>query len=207
MASILLFESRARSLIVSHLTKDRYGPPSSQCTSRRKLISMRVANQLATTAVCGLTICVLSYSLPSFGADVTASPTPDDKEVKKIVEPPKPPEPRFKIYGWIEAGITGNPDSPTDNHNFGPLFTDRANEPLLNQAVITAERALDPNATGFDWGFKLQFMYGSDARYIHSLGMMDLTTNERVQPDFPEVYATAHLPIITAGGVRSYICN
>jgi len=125
---------------------------------------MRVANRLVTTAVCGLTICVLSYSLPSFGADVTASPTPDGKEAKKIVEPPKPPEPRFKIYGWIEAGITGNPDSPTDNHNFGHLFTDRANEPLLNQAVITAERALDPNATGFDWGFKVQFMYGSDAR-------------------------------------------
>src|SRR5260221_1509295 len=176
-------------------------PNPSSALSRRKLISMRVANRLVTAAVYGFTICVLSYSLPSFGADVTASPTPDGKEVKKIVEPPKPPEPRFKIYGWIEAGITGNPDSPTDNHNFGHLFTDRANEPLLNQAVITAERALDPNATGFDWGFKLQFMYGSDARYIHSLGMMDLTTNNRIQPDFPEVYASAHLPVGTTGGI------
>src|SRR6266436_6174363 len=176
-------------------------PHPASAPFRRKLISMRVANRLVTTAVCGLTICVLSYSLPSFGADVTASPSPDGKEAKKIVEPPKPPEPRFKIYGWIEAGITGNPDSPIDNHNFGHLFTDRANEPLLNQAVITAERALDPNATGFDWGFKVQFMYGSDARYIHSLGMLDLTTNERVQPDFPEVYASLHLPIITAGGL------
>ncbi len=111
-----------------------------------------------TTAVYGFTICALNYSLPSFGADVTASPTPDGKETKKIVLPPKPPEPRFKIYGWIEA-------------------------------------------TGFDWGFKVQFMYGSDARYIHSLGMMDLTTNERFQPDFPEVYASVHLPIITAGGL------
>ncbi len=161
---------------------------------------MRVANRLVTTAVCGLTICLLNYSLPSFGADVTTSPTPDGKEAKKVVET-KPPEPRFKIYGWIEAGITGNPDSPIDNHNFGHLFTDRANEPLLNQAVITAERALDPNATGFDWGFKLQFMYGSDARYIHSLGMLDLTTNERVQPDFPEVYASLHLPITNTGGL------
>jgi hypothetical protein len=166
-----------------------------------KLILMSVANRLVTAAVCGLTVCALNYSLPSFGADVTASPTPDGKEVKKIVEPPKPPEPRFKIYGWIEGGITGNPDSPIDNHNFGHLFTDRANEPLLNQAVITAERALDPNAAGFDWGFKVQFMYGSDARYIHSLGFLDLATNERVQPDFPEIYASVHLPIITAGGL------
>jgi hypothetical protein len=90
---------------------------------------------------------------------------------------------------------------PVDNHNFGHLFTDRANEPLLNQMVITGERALDPNATGFDWGFKVQFMYGSDARYIHSLGLLDDTTDQRVQPDFPEVYASAHIPIPATGGL------
>src|SRR5438132_4185048 len=134
-------------------------------------------------------------------ATVKASDDKETKEVKKVAEQPKPPEPRFKLYGWIEAGITGNPDPPVDNHNFGHLFTDRANEPLLNQMVITGERALDPNATGFDWGFKVQFMYGSDARYIHSLGMMDLTTDERVQPDFPEIYASAHIPIPATGGL------
>jgi hypothetical protein len=134
-------------------------------------------------------------------ATVKASDGKESKEVKKVAEQPKPPEPRFKLYGWIEGGITGNPDAPVDSHNFGHLFTDRANEPLLNQVVITGERALDPNATGFDWGFKAQFMYGSDARYIHSLGMMDLTTNDRVQPDFPEVYASAHIPIPATGGL------
>src|SRR5258707_13035630 len=104
-------------------------PHPSSAPSRR-LIPMRVANRLVTTAVCGLTICALSYSLPSFGADVTASPTPDGKETKKIVEPPKPPEPRFKIYGWIEAGITRDTDSPLEHPKFGHFFTYRANEPL-----------------------------------------------------------------------------
>jgi hypothetical protein len=28
-------------------------------------------------------------------------------------------------------------------------------------------------------------MYGSDARYIHSLGLLDDTTDQRVQPDLP----------------------
>jgi Putative beta-barrel porin-2, OmpL-like. bbp2 len=134
-------------------------------------------------------------------ATVKASDGKVTKEAKKVVEQPKPPEPRFKLYGWIEGGITGNPDAPVDNHNFGHLFTDRANEPLLNQMVITGERALDPNATGFDWGFKVQFMYGSDARYIHSLGLLDDTTDQRVQPDFPEVYASAHIPIPSTGGL------
>ena len=163
---------------------------------------MRVALRCVTMAAFWL-LCTLSFGPEAFGQAVstTPTPTPDGKEVKKIVEAPKPPEPRFKIYGWIEGGITGNPDSPIDNHNFGHLFTDRANEPMLNQAVITGERTLDPNATGFDWGLKIQFMYGSDSRYIHSVGMMDLTTDDRIQPDFPEVYANFHLPIITAGGL------
>ena len=47
------------------------------------------------------------------------------------------PEPRFKIYGWIESGVTFNPDDPNDRQNFGRLFDDRANEPVLNQAIIT----------------------------------------------------------------------
>ena len=164
---------------------------------------MRVVNRLVTTAALGFAVYALGYAPRSFGQAVTTTPTPiaDGKEVKKVVETPKPPEPRFKLYGWIEGGITGNPDSPIDNHNFGHLFTDRANEFLLNQVVITGERALDPNATGFDWGFKAQFMVGSDARYIHSLGMMDLTTNNRIQPDFPEVYVSAHIPVGSTGGI------
>ena len=127
-------------------------------------------------------------------AVVNASDGKESKEAKKVVEQPKPPEPRFKIYGWVEGGITGNPDSPTDNHNFGHLFTDRSNEPLLNQLSVVAERALDPNATGFDWGFKAWFMYGSDARYTKSVGFMPTVTDDRVQPDFPELYASAHIP-------------
>lgn len=111
------------------------------------------------------------------------------------------PEPRFKISGWIESGVTFNPDSPQDNQNFGRLFDDRANEPLLNQAVINFERALVPQPGEFDWGFKLQFMYGSDARFIHSLGLFDLTAHEILQPDLVEAYLNLHFPVITEGGL------
>jgi hypothetical protein len=171
---------------------------------------MKITNQGVISGFVALSIYATALSVPLYAQQATPSPRPasvaaldgkETKEVKKVAEQPKPPEPRFKLYGWIEGGITGNPDAPVDNHNFGHLFTDRANEPLLNQMVITGERALDPNATGFDWGFKVQFMYGSDARYIHSLGMMDLTTDDRVQPDFPEVYASAHIPIPATGGL------
>ncbi len=112
------------------------------------------------------------------------------------------PESRFKISGWIESGIAFNPDSPQDNQNFGRLFDDRANEPLLNQVVINFERALAPQPGEFDWGFKLQFMYGSDARFIHSLGLFDDTAATSIlQPDLVEAYLNLHFPIITEGGL------
>jgi hypothetical protein len=71
----------------------------------------------------------------------------------------------------------------------------------MNQAVITAERVLDPKV-GFDWGFKLQFLFGTDARFIHSLGLLNHRTGSGLyQPDIPEAYLNLHLPIFTEGGV------
>jgi hypothetical protein len=111
------------------------------------------------------------------------------------------PEPRLKIYAWIESGVTLNPANPQDNQNLGRLFDDRSNEFVMNQAVVTAERALDPKV-GFDWGFKLQLMFGTDARYIHSLGLLDHAMKSSLyQPDIPEAYLGLHLPIFTEGGL------
>jgi len=116
--------------------------------------------------------------------------------------PSPAPEPRFKISGWIDAGITLNPDSPQSNQNFGRLFDDRTNEPLLNQVVINFERALAPQPGEFDWGFKLQFMYGSDARFIHSVGLFsDTASTSILQPDLVETYLNLHFPVITDGGL------
>jgi len=112
------------------------------------------------------------------------------------------PAPRSKISGWIDSGITFNPASPQDNQNFGRFFDDRANEPLLNQLVINFERALAPQPGEFDWGFKLQFMYGSDARFIHSLGLFsDTAATSIVQPDLVEGYLNLHFPIVSEGGL------
>src|SRR5690242_4266714 len=75
----------------------------------------------------------------------------------------------FKLTGQLEVGATFNPRQADDGVNFGHLFTDKSNRVLLNQAAITAERPIDPKATGFDLGFKVQAFYGSDARYTHFL--------------------------------------
>jgi Putative beta-barrel porin-2, OmpL-like. bbp2 len=111
------------------------------------------------------------------------------------------PEPRFKIYGWVEGGITFNFDHPDDRQNFGRLFDYRSDDPLLNQAVVTFERSLPSGPAALDWGFKLQLLVGSDARTTHSLGLFDSTLNQSIQFDIPEVYLSAHFPVLSAGGV------
>lgn len=114
---------------------------------------------------------------------------------------------RIKIYGWIEAGVTGNPAGPRDNQNFGRLFDDRSNEPVMNQAAITFERVPEAKPE-FDWGFKLQGLFGTDARYIHSLGLLDRTMGSSMyQPDLVEAYLSLHLPWLTAGGIDAKLGN
>jgi hypothetical protein len=115
------------------------------------------------------------------------------------------PPPGFWINGihlsaQIEGGITGNPDGP--KNNFGQLFTDKPNTVLLNQILLTANKPLDPKATGFDWGFKLQGMYGSDARYTQFLGELNrVNPNDRNQLDVVEANVLFHLPVLFEGGI------
>ncbi|HEY2712343.1 MAG TPA: porin [Chthoniobacterales bacterium] len=116
--------------------------------------------------------------------------------------PSPTPEPRFKISAWIDAGITANPSSPDDRQNFGRFFDDRSNEPLVNQITLNLERTLAPQPGELDWGFKLQLLFGTDARYIHSLGLLDHTMGSSLyQPDIPEAYLNLHFPVITEGGL------
>ena len=146
----------------------------------------------AATALAGL------IAVPQTGlAGETVVKKKDGKEVQKAEE-----KPRFTIYGWVEGGFTGNFDSPDDNQNFGRLFDDRSNEPLMNQLVLTAERTLDPKASGVDWGFKTQIMFGTDARFIHSMGLLDKAMKTNIyQPDLVEAYLNLHFPVLTEGGV------
>jgi hypothetical protein len=106
-----------------------------------------------------------------------------------------------KLHGHVDAGITFNPDDPNNRQNFGQLFTDKANQLLLNQLLLTVERPLDANATGYDFGFKLQGMYGTDARYTHFLGEFDRSIHDRAQADIVEANVLVHTPWLTSGGI------
>ena len=107
----------------------------------------------------------------------------------------------IKLTAQFDGGVTFNADRPRDGLNWGRAFDDRANQVLLNQALFTAQRALDPKATGYDFGFKFQGMYGTDARYVQSLGEFNNLTNSRYQLAIVEANVAVHLPWLFEGGI------
>ena len=51
----------------------------------------------------------------------------------------------------------------------------------MNQVLLTAQRLPDPKATGYDFGFQFQALYGSDARYVQFMGELNSTFASRYQ--------------------------
>jgi hypothetical protein len=153
-----------------------------------------------------LAAATMATTIVTASAQTPAPPATTEPE-KPAVAPAAAdaPPPGYWINGihlsaQLEAGVTGNFAGP--KQNFGQLFTDKPNTVLLNQILLTANKPLDPKATDFDWGFKLQGMYGSDARYTHFLGEFDRALpNDRNQLDVVEANVLFHLPVFFEGGV------
>jgi hypothetical protein len=98
----------------------------------------------------------------------------------------------FTWSGYADGGITGNFDDPKNGINFGNLYSDRANMPVLNQLSVIATRPLDPKATGPDFGFTFQ---------PHFYNEFDRSINSRYQFDIVEADLLAHFPAIGSGGM------
>jgi hypothetical protein len=118
--------------------------------------------------------------------------------------PPAPPPSWWSaitVNGEIDAGITGNPDSPPSGLNWGDLFNDKSNEPMFNQGLLTIQRPIDSSKPAYDVGFAFQLMYGSDSRFVHYLGECEYCINSLYQVSVVEAYVQAHTPWIFDGGI------
>lgn len=127
---------------------------------------------------------------------------PSKKKGKIVKGPEAPPPPpawldTVTVDGYVEGGVAVNFNQPFNKLNWGHLYTDRANWPAFNGAVLTVQRPLDPKAEGYDFGFKLQGMIGEDMRYNHYLGVLDYAIRSRTQIGPIEANVLAHLPWIT----------
>jgi hypothetical protein len=113
-------------------------------------------------------------------------------------------DPCLRIFGWADFDYTyrstghgNNPIAPVMNH-YGDEFLNRQNG-------ISISKVLDPN--DWSWGFNSIFIFGSDASFLNpTKGWFHGTQfgpggEDRYSCQFTDLNLTAHLPILTEGGV------
>jgi len=78
---------------------------------------------------------------------------------------------RITVGGWVEQGVSINADNPNDRFN-GPVATnDRSDEYQLNQTWLFLNRKADTHGCGWDWGGRIDLVYGTDWRFGRCLGL------------------------------------
>jgi hypothetical protein len=133
---------------------------------------------------------------------------------------PAPPaaEKPYKLYGWLQAGLAANFDSPEDRINFGANFDWRSNDFRLNQLNFVFENPLEHEK--FDVGYRVDFLVGHDAPFFAANGLFDRFTGldptsgvgqegipsyrnvHRIGIDLPQFYVDFGIPnFLTRGGV------
>lgn len=178
------------------------------------MTSQNVYRTAVLTAAVATAAVTLAAAMPAAAQTAAPAPTTAPNTAPTTTEAEKPapaaaeaPPSGFYIDGihlsaQIDAGFNINPNRPANGLNFGQLFTDHANSIMLNQVLLTANKPLDPKNPDFQWGFKLQGMYGSDARYTQYLGIFNnALPGDRNQFDAVEANVLMHLPFVTAGGI------
>lgn len=102
-----------------------------------------------------------------------------------------------RVYGWLDQGYTFASTGPgllsveTRENRYG-------NEYLLDQLAVVVEKPLNENELSF--GYNATFYAGADAALLQPRGGFT-TTNPRFGADFRQLYVSAHLPILSDGGV------
>ena len=77
---------------------------------------------------------------------------------------------RLTVSGWLDMSFTA---STAQHDNTPMLFNYRANELLLQQAWLRIDRSIDRTGTEFSWGFRSDWLFGSDYRYTLARGIFN----------------------------------
>ncbi len=74
------------------------------------------------------------------------------------------------IYGWAAGGIMGNSQSPASDFNGPTTFPDQRTG-QINQFYAIAEQTIDTGGCGWDWGGRVDVLYGSDYIFTQAIGL------------------------------------
>jgi hypothetical protein len=100
----------------------------------------------------------------------------------------------INFYGWVAGGIMGNSQSPASEFNGVTTFPDQWHG-QGNQFYAIAEKTIDTGGCGWDWGGRLDVLYGTDYIFTMATGLEtrdDGTPHWNGNPDYgvalPQAY-------------------
>jgi hypothetical protein len=106
---------------------------------------------------------------------------------------------KITFSGFVDAGYFYNTsaprlaEQPTDILFAGPF----SNRVLLDQIDFSIQKQVDTTQKNFDFGFMFENLYGTDAAYIHSNGILDNRPpkDPQNQYDIDQAFATLFVPV------------
>ena len=131
-----------------------------------------------------------------------ASPRPNTQPLMSLLDQAGVGQPLrdagINLFGHVEASFTHNFDNPAGDLNLGRVFDLKNDRPTINQIDFNVERLVDLSKHQWDVGGRLEFLYGGDARFIHSngiLGKEDFFHGPEYQPDLTQLYVDVGVPV------------
>jgi hypothetical protein len=117
---------------------------------------------------------------------------------------------RIRIFGHVEGSYTHNFEDPALDLNLGRVFDIEDGQFLLNQLDLNVERTVALSRDNWDVGGRVEMMYGSDARFIHSNGVFDHHSDDggfipgpENQFDLTQAYVDVAVPVGSGLRVRA----
>ena len=107
-------------------------------------------------------------------------------------------ESKIKVGAWIEGDYTYR-STGSGITTAAPFMNRFGNEYLMREIGFLISRPLDPKQ--LSWGFNVIYFGGSDAAIINPTRGWVTDPNTRFNQMFTDINLTAHLPILTEGGV------
>jgi hypothetical protein len=102
---------------------------------------------------------------------------------------------RDSLRGWLAQGFTWNPANPGDRSNGTLGMNDRSNDYQFNQLGLMWSCPLEEEPADWELGWQVDFLGGSDARFVQSRGFDDTwVSGEFVSWSLPQLYAEIALP-------------
>jgi len=119
---------------------------------------------------------------------------PADQNVRRLLAPRWLSRRDLTLGGWVQQGISTTGNRPLDRYNGLVGFNDRDGEYQMNQLYFFLERKADTGGCGWDVGGRVDFLYGTDARFVECVDGLESNWDQQgrfYQAALPQFYLDA----------------